>query len=356
MSVNDFINAYNDGKVKEPELDEYFLHDRGVRESGHDTTYRLEGVCADLATIDLNSLLFAIEYLVGTAIHQHLDDRLELVEEFAIQPFPFGSELPVGDEVKSRGVDFALTSQPRTSTKTVQTSAEWFARCTRRRELLDHYMWNEGKGLYFDYNTKTKSNPPYESVTATWALWAGAASTAQAQRLVSVGLPKFEVAGGLVPGTEQSRGPISLDRPNRQWDYPCVFTHAVSDAGQDRLGAASMSRVERTAALRFRGRSPSSGVQVVLHAHDRFCRSQRYHTREIRRRSSLARRSSRVRQSGHRIPHGPSRRLRAFDSINRLTVQGWTNASFEVGIALLSSHAGLWRSLSLLSPPDVVFR
>ena len=23
-------------------------------------------------------------------------------------------------------------------------------------------------------------------------------------------------------GTEESRGKISLDRPNRQWDYPCV--------------------------------------------------------------------------------------------------------------------------------------
>lgn len=33
---------------------------------------------------------------------------------------------------------------------------------------------------------------------------------------------KFEVLGGLVSGTEESRGKISLDRPNRQWDYPYV--------------------------------------------------------------------------------------------------------------------------------------
>lgn len=33
-------------------------------------------------------------------------------------------------------------------------------------------------------------------------------------------LKKFEVIGGLVSGTEESRGKISLDRPNRQWDYP----------------------------------------------------------------------------------------------------------------------------------------
>jgi len=35
-------------------------------------------------------------------------------------------------------------------------------------------------------------------------------------------LKKFEVLGGLVSGTEESRGKISLDRPNRQWDYPYV--------------------------------------------------------------------------------------------------------------------------------------
>lgn len=32
-----------------------------VRESGHDTTYRFDGCCANLATIDLNSLVFRYE-------------------------------------------------------------------------------------------------------------------------------------------------------------------------------------------------------------------------------------------------------------------------------------------------------
>merc|ERR1711939_545335 len=36
-------------------------------------------------------------------------------------------------------------------------------------------------------------------------------------------LKKFEVQGGLVSGTEASRGKISLDRPNRQWDYPAAW-------------------------------------------------------------------------------------------------------------------------------------
>lgn len=33
-------------------------------------------------------------------------------------------------------------------------------------------------------------------------------------------MSKFEVIGGLVSGTEESRGKITLDRPNRQWDFP----------------------------------------------------------------------------------------------------------------------------------------
>lgn len=43
-------------------------------------------------------------------------------------------------------------------------------------------------------------------------------------------MKKFEVLGGLVSGTEESRGKISLDRPNRQWDYPYVHgvLHMVS--------------------------------------------------------------------------------------------------------------------------------
>ena len=51
-------------------------------------------------------------------------------------------------------------------------------------------------------------------------MWAGLATPAQAAQLVKKALPKFEVYGGLVSGTEKSRGEISLDRPNRQWDYP----------------------------------------------------------------------------------------------------------------------------------------
>ena len=38
MDKSEFIKAYNKGNLREPQLDDYFRHDRAVRESGHDTS------------------------------------------------------------------------------------------------------------------------------------------------------------------------------------------------------------------------------------------------------------------------------------------------------------------------------
>lgn len=74
--------------------------------------------------------------------------------------------------------------------------------------------------MYFDYNTVSHQQSTYESATTFWAMWAGLAMPRQAAALVIKALPKFEAFGGLVSGTEHSRGVISIERPSRQWDYP----------------------------------------------------------------------------------------------------------------------------------------
>ncbi|EIW69450.1 neutral trehalase [Tremella mesenterica DSM 1558] len=209
ISVNEFIDAYNDGTLEDPELDEYFLHDRGVRESGHDTSYRLERKCADLATVDLNSLLYKYESDIAQAIHYVFDDSLELEEEFDLSPWPITPD--------------AFTKPREKSTRMPMTSAIWYERANKRKALMDDLCWNDGLGMYFDYDTKTGRQTKYESATTLWPLWAGCASEEQALKLVRFALPKLEVAGGLVSGTEESRGVISLDRPNRQWDYPYAW-------------------------------------------------------------------------------------------------------------------------------------
>ncbi|MCJ1399355.1 alpha,alpha-trehalase nth1 [Xylographa trunciseda] len=193
MSNEEFVLAYNSCSIKEPELDEYFLHDRAVRESGHDTSYRLEKVAANLATIDLNSLLYKYEVDIARTIHVFFGDKLYMPPQFCA---------------------------PGKTPEQFETSAVWDRRSKKRRAAMDKYLWNEKKGMYFDYDTVKQERTQYESATTFWAMWSGAATPRQAASMVIQALPRFEVFGGLVSGTEESRGVTGLSRPNRQWDYP----------------------------------------------------------------------------------------------------------------------------------------
>ena len=193
ISFTEYVEGYNNGTIKEPELDDYFLHDRAVRESGHDTSYRLEKVCADLATIDLNSLLFKYETDIARTIRLLFGDKLVIPAEFCV-----GSLKP----------------------NQVESSAIWDRRAKRRKQAIDRYLWNAEKGMYFDYNTVSQEQCSYESATAFWAMWAGVCSPKQAATLVMTALPKLEAYGGLLSGTQESRGEVGLERPNRQWDFP----------------------------------------------------------------------------------------------------------------------------------------
>ncbi|OKL64493.1 Neutral trehalase [Talaromyces atroroseus] len=193
LTFADFVKAYNDGVISEPELDEYFLHDRAVRESGHDTSYRLEKVCANIATVDLNSLLYKYEVDISRTIRTYFQDKLEIPKEFRT---------------------------PQTENIEFETSSIWDRRARKRKATMDKLLWDEEAGIYFDYDTVKQKRSSYESATTFWTMWAGLATPEQASKLVKYALPKLEEAGGLASGTEKSRGEISLTRPNRQWDYP----------------------------------------------------------------------------------------------------------------------------------------
>ena len=191
MSWQDFIVAYNSGRVKEPELDVWLLHDRSVRESGHDTSYRLEEISAYLATVDLNSLLYKYEMDIARTIRAFFGDSLEIPTEW---------------HAKGKAA--------------VEKSSTWDRRAKQRRQIMSELMWDEEKGMFFDYNTVKQEQRPYESATTFWAMWAGVATPYQASIMVNKALERFENYGGLASGTEESRGEISMTRPNRQWDFP----------------------------------------------------------------------------------------------------------------------------------------
>lgn len=201
ISVDEFHQKYDDGELLEPELDEYFMHDRAVRESGHDTTYRLDGVCANLATVDLNSLLFKYEKDIEHVIHTHFNDKFALPAEVraaARNIDPTGKENRVNPE----------------------SSVFWTRRKQTRQRLIRKYLWCSKRNAYFDYDTVKKETTEYWSATAFWPLWAGLCKPGEATGIILNVLPRLEEAGGLVSGNKESRGDVGIDRPNRQWDFP----------------------------------------------------------------------------------------------------------------------------------------
>ena len=98
----------------------------------------------------------------------------------------------------------------------------------RQKELVEEYLWCPENNLYYDYDCSLSMRSVYKSCTAIWPLWAHIPSPERAQRLVRSFMEHFCVTGGLVAGTEESRGSVSLTRPSRQWDYPfgwvCDYT------------------------------------------------------------------------------------------------------------------------------------
>ncbi|KAL9934590.1 hypothetical protein V8E36_006365 [Tilletia maclaganii] len=317
LSVNEFTHKYNHGEVKEPELDEYFMHDRAVRESGHDTSYRLEKRCANLATIDLNALLYKYEVDIATAIRELFDDKLELEDDFLLHgPLP-----------PALAKDAPAT--PSKSRETPQTSAEWFARAAYRKEQVDKYCWNDGMALYYDYDTVQERQSLYETVTSFWAMWAGMASEQQAERMVKKSLQKFEVVGGLIPGTEDSRGRISIDRPNRQWDYPFAWPphQMLAWVGLERYGYLDDARrlayrwlyMMVVAFVDFNGVVPEKFDAVKL---------------------------------SHMVDAEYGNQGVDFKFVPREGF-GWMNASFQVGLTFLTKH--MRRAVSACQHPDDFF-
>ncbi|KAF9349230.1 alpha,alpha-trehalase nth1 [Mortierella sp. AD094] len=222
LSIGEYSKMYNEGTLIEPELDTYFKHDRAVRESGHDTTYRLDNCCADIATVDLNALLYKYEVDIAETIQTVFGDSFET---------PFFESF----ETLSRDKDGKKEERLKT---VVHTAAEWLERARIRQEKIDQYCWNEERGMYFDYDTRLKVMGTYESVTTFYTMWAGCADREKAEKMMTKALPLFEVKGGLVSGTESSRGFITLARPNRQWDFPFGWAphQIISWIGFERYG------------------------------------------------------------------------------------------------------------------------
>lgn len=149
----------------------FFISDRSVRESGFDVSNEYGAFSADIinyAPVGLNSLLHQMEKDIAT-IYEILGNR--------------------------------------------NKSISWNLIAKRRAELMNHYMWDDALGYYFDYNFKNHQTRPYIYATTFWPLWTGIANTSQAFKIYR-NMPFLESQGGLMPSTYVT---------GQQWDAPFIW-------------------------------------------------------------------------------------------------------------------------------------
>jgi alpha,alpha-trehalase len=183
ISIETYIEGYQNGEIKSKALDVYFLNDRSVRESGHDTSYRIDGNCSELNVVDLNAFLYKYEMDFAEIIALEFENR------------------------------FSYNTQN-------YTSNYWTKKANQRKQLANTYLWNEEKGMYFDYNITLEIKSEFISATTFMPLWAKMASKEQAKKLVKTAIPLLKKQGGIAGSTQKSAGIVSTERPQRQWDFP----------------------------------------------------------------------------------------------------------------------------------------
>ena len=179
LSISEFSKQYQSGQIIEPQLDIYFTHDRSLRESGHDTSWRLDNCCADLNTVDLNSLLYKYEMDFATLIEKNLDGKFN-----------------------NNDADY------------------WKDKATQRLKKMHQLMWNEDSGQFFDYNFKTKTQTNFESATNFFPLWAGIVNQQDARLMVNTLMSQLKEKGGIAGTSMAMHNKVSKNAMQRQWDYP----------------------------------------------------------------------------------------------------------------------------------------
>jgi alpha,alpha-trehalase len=147
---------------------DYYKGDRSMRESGFDITFRFGPYGAEThhyAPVCLNSLLYKTE------------TDMEQMSQW------------LGDNAAAE---------------------RWRQRAVTRRKLVQSLLWDQERGMFFDYHFAEKRLSAYEYATTFYPLWAGIATLAQAQAVVN-NLHMFEQPGGLAMSTKET---------GVQWDYP----------------------------------------------------------------------------------------------------------------------------------------
>lgn len=295
-----FLNAYlycgqyADLKAGGMTLAGFFKNDRAGRESGHDTTHRFDDRTADFVSVDLNSLLYKYEI-----------DFADLIEN------EFGGDLPgLGDHCRY--------------------AKYWRQRAAARKTAMLALMWDEQRGYFFDYDFVSHQRSTYISATGLWPLWAGMLDAKnpedekRAKRTAAFACEKLEQPAGLSATAKESVESARYPDP-RQWDYPYGWApHQILawqalrnygfDADAGRLAYRWLYTIAKNA-HDYNGTIPEK-YNVVTGSHDVF------------------------------VEYGNVGTKFAYIATEGF---GWMNASFEIGLSLLSPQQ--MADLRELKPP-----
>lgn len=183
MSIPKYEKLYYQRKIENEKLDAYFVHDRSVRESGHDTSYRIEAICADLNVVELNAMLYKYETDFAEIIATYFDNKFEYNNKLYNQKY-------------------------------------WTEKAENRKKLMNQLLWNEEESCFFDYNFKTQKQNIFLSATSFFPLWVNITTQEQADKMIEKSLPKLVYLGGIAGCSEEALSSISEDQMQRQWDFP----------------------------------------------------------------------------------------------------------------------------------------
>ncbi|WP_224488572.1 trehalase family glycosidase [Robertkochia flava] len=293
LTLEEYVHNYQSGAIVEPDLDEYFLHDRSLRESGHDTSWRLDNSCAHLNTVGLNALLYKYETDLAFLIGNYFNGVL------------------AHENGKSYSAGY------------------WRKQARMRKELMNELMWDETKGSFYDYNLITSFRTDFESATNYFPLWAGLATEDQAKRMLDRLQSTLVAHCGVASTAKASVEKYATNDVQRQWDYPngwaphqMLIWKGLQNYGYDAEASELAYRwlwmITRNA-VDYNGTIPEK-YDVVSCTHKVYAEYGNVGTE--------------------------------FDYITTSGF-GWMNASYQVGLDVLDSE--LLKKLNDLVPPEEVF-
>jgi alpha,alpha-trehalase len=292
MTISEYEKLYYERKISNKILDAYFVHDKSVRESGHDTSYRLEGICADLNVVELNAMLYKYETDFAEIIQLYFDDTFEYNSKIYNQKY-------------------------------------WISKAETRKKLLYQYLWNEQESCFFDYNFKTQKQIHFLSATSFFPLWAKIATQDQADLMVEKHLPKLIFSGGIAGCSKEALQDIGAEQMQRQWDFPngwpphqMIIWQGLINYGYEKLAQKLIYKwlfMITKNACNYNGTIPEK-YDVVLASHKVFAEYGNQGT--------------------------------DFEYITREGF-GWMNASFQYGFQLLEEKFKI--ELNRLTSPEMLF-